>query len=498
MPSLKVHDALSLAKLVKDKEISPLELVNEAIQRIEHINPQLNAVIHKMYDEARRIAVSELPNGPFKGVPFLLKDLITTYAGTPHHKGCLGLKKANYVSPSDNELMKRFRAAGLITLGKTNTPEFGMQGVTEPLAYGTTYNPWNEKITPGGSSGGSCAAVASGMVPLASGGDGGGSIRHPASCCGLFGFKPSRGRVPMAPNGEMWHGAVTEHVLTRSVRDSAAMLDVIHGDAAGTPYVIKPPVKKYLEEVSASPRRLKIAFSTQSPFSTPVNIECVKAVQKTAVLLEHLGHEVVEAAPNYNATEVGKSFIVLYLNEAAHEVALLKETLGRKASRYDVERMTWTSHLLGKAHSALELTLAMDIWGQTGRIMGQFHEEYDLFLTPTLAVLPPEHGSMNPSKGEEVLMDVVNVLGLGSLLKKSGIVEKMADKSLGAMPFAFLANITGQPAMSVPIHWTDKNIPVGVHFSSAIGEEGLLFNVAGQLEKAAPWFKKVPPMFVDL
>ena len=497
MPSPISHDSLSLAALVKKGEVTPLELCEAAIQRIEKLNPQLNAVIYKMYDEARRVAKSELPNGSFKGVPFLLKDLITTYAGTPHHKGCKGLKKANYISPSDNELMRRFRAAGLVVLGKTNTPEFGMQGITEPEAYGITVNPWDASRTPGGSSGGSCAAVASGMVPMASGGDGGGSIRNPASCCGLFGFKPSRGRMPMAPNGEMWHGAVTEHVLTRSVRDSAAMLDAVHGDAPGMPYLIKPPEMPYLQAVSSEPGELKIAFSTASPFGAPVHKECVKSVENTAKLLENLGHHVEEIAPVYNTKEVGWSFIVLYLSEAAHEVDMLQQALGRKARRSDVELMTWTSHLLGKAHSALELTRATDIWNKLARVMGQFHQEYDLFVTPTMAVLPPKIGSMQPKSGEQFLMKTVNTFSLGKLLKGSGIVDQMAEKNLGAMPFTFMANITGQPAMSVPMHWSEEGLPVGVHFTSAIGKEGLLFSLAGQLERAAPWFEKVPPIFAD-
>lgn len=495
MPSLKTHDALSLAALVKKGETTPLELTEAAIQRIEKINPQLNAVIYKMYDEARRVAKSDLPDGPFKGVPFLLKDLITTYAGTPHARGTKGLKKADYMSPEDNELMRRFRATGLVTLGKTNTPEFGLQGVTEPEAFGPTLNPWDITLTPGGSSGGTAAAVASGMVPFGSGGDGGGSIRMPASCCGLFGLKPSRGRAPMAPNGVMWHGAVVEHVLTRSVRDSAAMLDAIHGDAPGMPYTIKPPERPYLQEVSTDPEVLKIAFTKQSPFGNPLHPECMVAVEKTAKILEGLGHHLEEAKPDYDALELAKSFTVMYLSEAAHEVAELEKPLGRKATRHDVEAITWVSHLLGKAHSALELVQALDVWNKVARIIGRFHEKYDLFLSPTIAVLPPEKGSLQPSAGERRLVNIINTLNAGKLLKGSGIVEEMAKKNFSAMPFTQVANVTGQPAMSVPMHWTEKGIPVGVHFTAANGDEALLFRVAGQLERAAPWFENIPPIF---
>ena len=497
MPSLKTHDALSLAALVKKGEVTPLELAEAAIQKVEKLNPQLNAVIYKMYDEARRVVKSDLPDGPFKGVPFLIKDLISTYAGTPHAKGTKGLKNANYISPTDNELMRRFRATGVVALGKTNTPEFGLQGVTEPEAFGPTLNPWDVTRTSGGSSGGAGAAVASGMVPFGSGGDGGGSIRIPSSCCGLFGLKPSRGRVPMAPNGEMWHGAVVEHVLTRTVRDSAAMLDAIQGDALGMPYFAKPPERPYLQEVTNDQIDLKVAFTTQSPFGNAVDPECIKAVEKTAKLLESLGHKVEETQPDYDALELSKAFMVMYLSEAAHEVAMLEEPLGRKATRQDVEAITWVCHLLGKAHSALELVQALDVWNKVARIMGRFHEKYDLYLSPTLAVLPPKIGELKPTAGEMRLVNIVNSLNAGKMLKGTGIVEEMAKKNFSAMPYTQLANMTGQPAMSVPMHWSEGGLPVGVHFMAAIGEEGLLFRVAGQLERAAPWFETVPPIFED-
>ena len=498
MPSLKTHDALSLAALVKKGEVTPLELTEAAIQRIEKINPHLNAVIYKFYDEARRVAKSNLPDGPFKGVPFLLKDLITTYAGTPNARGTKGLKNANYISPDDNELMRRFRATGVVSLGKTNTPEFGLQGVTEPEAFGPTLNPWDTTRTPGGSSGGTAAAVASGMVPFGSGGDGGGSIRMPASCCALFGLKPSRGRVPTAPLGPLWHGAVVEHVLTRSVRDSAAMLDAIHGGAPGMPYVMKPPEKPYLQEVSIDPKALKIGFTKLSPFGNPVHPECVEAVEKTAKLLEQLGHVVEEVHPQYDAFELGRAFMVMYLSEAAHEVSELGKMLGRKATRYDVEAVTWVSHLLGKAHSSLELVQALDVWNKVSRVMGKYHEKFDLYVSPTIAVLPPKIGSLKPSNWERCLVQLINVLNAGKLLKGSGIVDDMAKKNFSAMPYTQVANVTGQPAMSVPMHWSEEGIPVGVHFTAAIGEEGLLFRMAGQLEQAAPWFEKVPPIFADV
>lgn len=495
MPSLKTHDALALAALVKKGEVTPLELVEAAIRRIERLNPQLNAVIHPMFEEGRKVAKSDLPDGPFSGVPFLLKDLITTYAGAPFSKGCKGLK--NYIAPTDNELMRRFRAAGLVVLGKTNTPEFGLAGTTEPEAFGPSRNPWNPAHTPGGSSGGTAVAVASGMVPFASGGDGGGSIRVPASCCGLFGLKPSRGRVPMAPHGEMWQGAVVEHVLTRSVRDSAAMLDAIQGDAPGMPYFAKTPARPYLQEVQTEPEKLKIAFTTQSPIGTPVHPECIEAVKKTAQLLEDLGHSVEEAKPGYDGFEMAKAFVVMFLTEATNDVEELRTLLRRNATPADVEALTWACNLLGRVHSALELNRALSVWNKIARIMGNFHEHYDLLLTPTMAVPPPKLGATQLSGRDRAIVKIVNTFGLGRLLKASGIVEELATKNMTPVPFTQLANLTGQPAMSVPMHWTEDGLPCGVQFTAAIGEEGLLFQMAGQLERAAPWFDKLPPLFAE-
>jgi amidase len=425
----------------------------------------------------------------------LLKDLITTYAGAPSSRGCKALK--NYIAPSDSALMKKYRAAGLVVLGKTNTPEFGLKGVTEPEAFGATLNPWDLERSPAGSSGGSAAAIASGMVPFASGGDGGGSIRMPASWCGLFGLKPSRGRLPTAPFGEMWHGAVVEHVLTRSVRDSAAMLDATMGNASGMPYFSKKPERPYLEEVGRPPGKLHIAFTTKSFIGSPVDAECVEAVEKTAKLLESLGHHVEEAMPGFDGKEMARSFIVSYLTQAAEEVDELGETLGRPATRRDVEPLTWVSYLLGKAHSALELNRALRVWNKLARIMGNFHEHYDLLLTPTSAVPPIKIGALDPTSSEKMLINLVNTFGTGKLLKSSGIVEELADKNLAPVPFTQLANMTGQPAMSVPIHWTKNGLPCGVQFIAANGEEGILFQVAGQLEQAAPWFDKVPPIFAE-
>lgn len=488
-------DAIGLAELVSKRETSPQELLETAITHIENLNPQLNAVIHPMYEEARKVACTHLPEGPFKGVPFLLKDLGVPYAGMPYSKGCKALK--GYIAKEDNEIMRRIKSAGLITLGKTATPEFGMAGHTETEAFGITRSPWNLEHTPGGSSGGSAAVVAAGIVPMASGGDAGGSIRNPASYCGIFGLKPSRGRVSRAPEGEVWQGADVVHVLTRSVRDSAAMLDVLSGKAPGDPYITDQSLN-FLSATQKIPRKLKIAFSTQSPFPGKfVHPECVQAVEETISLLDQLGHDLIEARPDYDAIALGKAFLCLYFVTAIHEIQEVSKLLGRKMRPRDVESATWTAHLLGKTYSAYEALKAKEKWYTVGRVMGKFHQKYDLYLTPTMAILPPKIGEQHLSKAEYALMSVVNTFGGGRLLRASGIIDKIADENLGASPFAHLANLTGQPAMSVPMHWSKTGLPVGVQFMAPIGDEYSLFQIAAQLELANPWFHRRPEVSVD-
>lgn len=328
------YDGLGLAKLVREKKISPAELCEEAISRIEKINPIINAVVTPMFDIGRAAARSPLPDGPFPGVPFLLKDLLGAYAGVKFTSGCRAYK--DYIPDYDSELVKRYKRSGLITLGKTNTPEFGLMGITEPELFGPTQNPWNLGHTPGGSSGGSAAAVASGMVPVASGGDGGGSIRIPSSYCGLVGLKPSRGRTPTGPKvGEWWQGAAVEHVLTRSVRDSAVMLDAICGADAGAPYIIKPPDMPYSEEITRDPGSLKIAFNTESPLETGTHDYCKQAVYETAKLLEGLGHNVEEAKPEFDGPRLMNTYFTLYFGEIAADIKLAESVLKKKVGRND-------------------------------------------------------------------------------------------------------------------------------------------------------------------
>ena len=488
------YDATGLAECVRRGDVSAEELCEEAIRRIEKINPQLNAVVTPMFDIARRAARQPLPDGPFAGVPFLLKDLLLAYRGGPMTSGCKTYR--DFVPDHDSTMVTRCKAAGLIVLGKTNTPEFGLMGVTEPELFGPCRNPWDTSRTPGGSSGGSAAAVAAGLVPMAAGGDGGGSIRIPAAFCGLFGLKPSRGRNPSGPHhGRVWQGAVQEHVITRSVRDSAAALDATQGADRGAPYAIRPPERLYREETEKDPGKLKIGFTTTSPIGTRVHPECTQAVRETARLLEELGHHVEEAETGVDGKALANSYLTLYFGEMAADLEEMRVYLGRKATPRDVEPLTYTLALLGRTFSAGHFVTAMRCWDTAARQMGHFFESFDLFLTPTTAFPPAAIGELLPKPAEKKLMAVVNGLGLGGLLKASGIVDQLAQKSLERTPFTQVANLTGLPAMSVPLFWTADNLPCGSHFVAPFGEEGLLLRLAAQLERARPWFDKRPAVW---
>jgi len=492
-PEYDTYDALGLAELVRTKQISPAELCEEAIARIERINPHLNAVILRMYDKAMQTAAKPLPEGPFRGVPFLIKDLLSAYAGVPLSMGCKAYK--NYVPGHDSELMRRYKATGLIILGKTNTPEFGLMGITEPQLHGPTRNPWNLERTPGGSSGGSAAAVASGMVPFASGGDGGGSIRIPSAYCGLFGLKPTRFRTPSGPDyGQIWQGAAVEHVITRSVRDSAAMLDAIQGPDSGASYVVPPPERPYAEELRRDPGRLKIAFTRRSPLGPEMHPECIRAVEDAARLLESLGHTLEEAEPDIDGAALAKSYFTMYMGEIAADITAIGKFLGRKARPSDVEGTTWALNLLGHAYNAGEFVAAIRLWNTFARRMGTFLNTYDLYLTPTTAYPPVAIGELKPKAAEQLLMTVANTLRLGKLMRASGIADKIAVESLVKTPFTQLANVTGLPAMSVPLYWTPDKLPLGVQFVARLCDEAALFRLAGQLEQARPWFNKRPSL----
>ena len=484
-------DGLAQAALVRAGQLTPAELCAAAVARAEAVNPLINAVVHPLYEPARQRAAAGLPPGPFGGVPFLLKDFGAHYAGAPHTSGSRALR--DFVPAHDAELVRRWQAAGLNILGKTNTPEFALLGVTEPRLHGPARNPWQLAHTPGGSSGGAAAAVAAGIAPVAGAGDGGGSIRIPAACCGLFGLKPSRGRVPTGPEqGEKWQGAAVEHVLSRSVRDSAALLDATQGPDAGAPYFLPGPVRPYLEEVGRPPGRLRIAFSLAHPLGRALHPECATAVRDAAHLLESLGHDVAEGPLPFDGRAVAAAFLMLYFGETGASLAALARHLGRPARPADVEPTTWLLGLLGRTYTAADFAAARHTWNDSARRMGTFHQTHDLLLTPTLAGPPVRIGELQPRPVERALLRVVNTFGLGGLVRRSGLVEKLAEQSLEKTPYTQVANLTGQPAMSVPLHWTADGLPCGVQFIAALGAEDVLFRLAGQLEQARPWFGRRP------
>jgi amidase len=486
------HDATALADLIRTGEVTPAELLETAIARAEAVNPQLNAIVTPLYDKGRGMAKQLPAHGPFRGVPYLVKDLELEWAGTPMKSGSVGYQ--NHVSTIDSEVIKRLKAAGLVFFGKTNTPEFGLTPYTESKLYGPAHNPWKLTHSPGGSSGGSAAAVAAGIVPAATASDGGGSIRIPSACCGLFGLKPSRGRVTLGPQfGELWNGAVTVHALTRSVRDSAGLLDAIAGPLAGDPYGIAPPERPFREEVIREPGKLRIAFSTQALIaSQPTDPECVKAVQETAKLLERLGHAVEEVVLPYEKSIVTEAFFVNVLGETAATLRMLSDYLGRPIRRDDVELNTWAQYRLAGGFSAADLAYQKRRWNSLNRIMGQFHETYDVFLTPTLPRPPIAIGTFQNTASEQRLLKLVDSLGGLKYLNGSKIVTDLAERSLGYISFVVITNMTGQPSMSVPLHWSADGLPIGVMFAAKLGAEATLFRLAGQLEKERPWFNKRP------
>lgn len=484
------YDGLALAELVRTKQVTAAELLELAIGRAEAVNPKLNAIIIPMYEIARQRAKESL-NGPFAGVPMLVKDLFQEYEGVQTAYGCQGLKGANRKAEEHAEITRRWLEAGTVIFGRTNTPEFGAKGITEPDAWGPARNPWNTDHTPGGSSGGSAAAVAAGIVPFAGGNDGGGSIRIPAACCGLFGIKPGRGRTPWGPQfGELMHGAAMNHVISRSVRDSAAMLDATHGPELCSLFHLAPPERPYLEEVGRDPGTLRVGFTTRSPIGTRVDPEAVKAVEATAKLLESLGHHVEEAEPDINGERLAQDFLLMWFANCAATIDLVKEETG--CGNAGFEQDTLAMDAFGRALRANEYVEGYLRWNDYVRQLAQFHQKYDLFMTPTLAMPPARIGEIVTPEWQHWARRIFVALGLSRLVLKSGIVEQMARENLKYVPFTQLGNLTGTPAMSVPLHWTEENLPLGMQFVAPPSGEGLLFRLAGQLEQAQPWFDRRP------
>lgn len=468
---LDTHDAIGLAGLVRDRKLSPSELLEAAIARAEALNPRFNFMAQKHYDFARAEIARGLPDGPFTGVPWLLKDLaayiegLPTEGGSRLNKGQTGL--------FTTELVQRYRRAGLVVFGKTTTPEFGLTGTTESALLGATRNPWNAERIAGGSSGGAAAAVAAGVIPAAHATDGGGSIRIPASCCGLFGMKPSRGRTPMGPyRTEGWGGLSVHHAITRSVRDSAALLDATHGVEPGSRYAAPAPDGTFLSQLEREPGRLRIALMRKPVSGAPVDGDCLAALDQTARLCESLGHHVEEAAPKLDAGAMGQASFVLIASSLAADIEDRAKSLGIELGPDVLEPITLAFVGFGKTTSGADFARANNTMQSAAVTVAQFMADYDVILSPTLAAPPLMLGQINLSPGVPF--------------------PEWGQRAAMFSPFTQIANFTGQPSMSVPLGMSAEGLPIGMLFTGRYGEEALLYRLAAQLERAAPWAGRRP------
>lgn len=471
-------DAVGQAEAVRRGECTPEELLDESLARVEKLDPELNAVIHRLAGKAAAQLEAGLPDGPFRGVPMVLKDLTLHSAGDPFHEGLRFLRDLGWTEAEDSYAVAKLRAAGFVFVGRTNVPEMGLIPSTEPEAYGPTRNPWDTTRSSGGSSGGTAAAVASGMVALGHGNDGGGSIRVPASECGLFGLKPSRGRVSPGPEyGQVWEGLSCDHVLTHSVRDSASVLDVLAGPMPGDTYVCPPPARPFADATRREPGRLRIGVLSHDPNATAeVQPECAEAVRATAALLGELGHHVEEAWPAGLVDETFvPNFITVYAGFAEWCLEDVARRTGRIVDASGCEPLLWMLAEMSRATTPGKYVLAVQHLNLFTRAVRSWWEVdgYDILLTPTIPELPPVLGQFAATPDN----------ALGPLLRSASIV-----------PFTAPFNVTGQPAASVPMHWSAEQLPVGVQLVAGYGHEELLLSLSAQLEQARPWAQRRPPV----
>jgi amidase len=475
-------DATAQAELVRTGEANPAELVEAAIARVEELNPELNAVIHPLFDQGRAAAADGLGDGPFRGVPFLFKDIGAMLAGQPLHLGMKALKEIDFRAPLDSYLGQRFRDAGLVTIGKTNVPELGILPTAEPKAYGPTRNPWDTRRSSGGSSGGAAAAVASGMVPIAHANDGGGSIRIPASHCGVVGLKPTRQRISEGPiTGDNMSGMTCELVISRSVRDTAAVLDAVQGPAPGDPYVAPAPARPYVEELEADPGRLRIALATSSAAGIEIEPAVIDAATDAAKLLESLGHSIEEGGLTEVAggegDELVDTFMTRWMAGQASTLDVLGTVIGRELGPDDVEPLTWALAEEGRSRSAGQYLTAVGRHHLVTRaISAIFVSGIDLLLTPATGEPAPPLGSYDDSGPDP--LDAIR-------------------RAFKTAAFSGLFNATGHPAISLPLYWTDEGLPVGAQLIAPHGREDILIRVAVQLERARPWADRTPPVFAS-
>ncbi|AOA58623.1 amidase [Acinetobacter larvae] len=479
------YDAMGLAQLIQQKQITAPELLEVAIARYQQVNPKLNAVVIPMLDLARQRARQQL-TGPFAGVPFLLKDLQQDYRGVASSYGCKGVHRKMQVAQQHANIVQRWEDAGLISFAMTNSPELGIKGITEPELWGACHNPWSLQFNSGGSSGGSAAAVAGGIVPAAGASDGGGSIRIPASYCGLFGLKPSRGRTPWGPeHGEAMHGAAMHHVLTKTVRDSAALLDCSQGADLNAPFQIQAPSQSYLQCLQQTPHALKIAVQFHSPIGTKVSPDAHKALQKTVKLLQSLGHNVIEDQPAIDGMAMAKDFVSIWFNQFAYQIRELKQKFHLVDDDFEFDSLAIAA--FAKQAKAIDYIDTLNRWGDYSFYMNQFFQNYDLLLSPATASVAPRNGQVKTSSWQKLLIKGMMKTYQAHHLAQGKVVEHLIRNNLEWVPFTQLANITGLPAMSVPLYWNSDQLPIGSQFIAPFGREDRLLQLAAQLEQAQPW-----------
>lgn len=466
------YDGLGLAELVKSRQVTPEELVEISTDLIERVNPQLNAIVSILKEQALNEIQRGISNGPFEGVPFLIKELVLHAEGIPFSMGSRLAEGA--VLPLDSELMSRFRNAGLVTVGTTTTTEFGYNAATESILYGPTVSPWNQEHSPGGSSGGSAAAVAAGITPLAHANDGGGSIRIPASCSGLVGLKPTRGRIPTGPlHGEPLNGIAIEFGLTRTVRDTAALLDSVCGPDVGSYTFLQQPSCSYLQSIEKAPKPLKIAWTSQAASGVQVDEEVIKALHETVELCKQLGHVVIEDAPSYEVEPLGVATLRIWTANMYHMIESAARMSNRKPSEELIEAAIWKTYLYGKELTANDLLEALDINNEVSRNVGHFFTDYDVFLSPTLATPPAKIGMLNANNSS------INA-------------EEWFQQIFTYAPFTSLFNTTGQPAISLPLGMNSNGLPIGMQFTGKFADETTILQLAKQLEDARPWKERKP------
>lgn len=464
-------DGLAIAGLVKKKEINPSDILDTVFDLIEKLNPALNAVVRTLEEQARRDVEAGLSNGPLAGTPIVLKDEYISVANVPNDQS--SRLAAGWARDYDTSLVESYRKAGVIPVGKANLPELGASVTTDAVLYGPCSTPWDLSRNSGGSSGGSASAVAAGITPIGYSNDGAGSIRIPASCCGAFGLKPTRARVSTAPDGgEYWNGLVIEHAITRSVRDSAALLDATDGWKPGDYYCAPQKERPFLSEITHEPRALRIAYSATPPFEAAISPDCVAAMEDTARLCADLGHHVEEDSPKFDGAGMADGVAKLLCIHLSFGIQAMSEITGRTIGPDTVERATLELARRGAGIKAVEMLDLLERFTATARQVAPFWEKYDLLLTPTLAAPPVKHGYIYTDDPD---------------------ADRYLERWLKFVPFTPLANVTGAPAMSVPLFWNKEGLPIGTQFIGRFGDEATLFQLAGQLERARPWSAKRPP-----